>query len=288
MSDIHHRISLAHLTVLDASPLELIDAAQRGGFDSIGLRIVAPTASDRIVEVIGNEALTQAIAQRLADTGVDILDIEAIWLTPGSNPYSYQAAFATGGRLGAKHVLVVGNDPDEARVTDNFARLCELARPFGLKLMLEFIPYCRTATVEAAHRVVTTAGEPNAGVLIDALHLSRSGGSPADLATLDPAWLSYCQICDAVAMRPPDAGLRAEARTDRLYPGEGALPLEALLDALPAGIPLGVEAPRLRDAELPIDDRARRCGEATRRFLAGYDRDRARVDAGAIAQRTRG
>jgi hypothetical protein len=36
------RLSLAHLTVLDAHPLELIDAAAAGGFNSVELRIVAP------------------------------------------------------------------------------------------------------------------------------------------------------------------------------------------------------------------------------------------------------
>jgi sugar phosphate isomerase/epimerase len=273
MTRIRPRISLAHLTVLDASPLELVDAAHTGGFDSIGLRIVAPTAGDSIAPVIGNEVLIRQIEQRLRDTGIDILDIEAIWLGPDSDPESYEAAFETGGRLGARHVLVVGNDPDEARMTANFARMCRLARPFGLKLMLEFIPYCHTATVESAHRVVTAAGEPNAGVLIDALHLSRSDGSPADIRKLDAEWLSYCQICDAVAVRPPDPGLRTEARTDRLYPGEGGLALHELLDALPPGIPLGVEAPCLRYARLPVAERARLCGEATRRFLDAYQHE---------------
>jgi hypothetical protein len=50
-------ISLAHLTVLDAGPLELIDAALAGGFDTLGLRIVAPMLTDTIVPVIGDEPL---------------------------------------------------------------------------------------------------------------------------------------------------------------------------------------------------------------------------------------
>src|ERR1700676_1545257 len=58
-------------------------------------------------------------------------------------------AFETGVRLGARQVLMVGNDSDEARVIDNFTRMFTLAAPFGLKLMPEFIPYCQTATVEA-------------------------------------------------------------------------------------------------------------------------------------------
>lgn len=266
------RISLAHLTVIDADPLQLIDAAAAGGFDSIGLRIVAPMPTDRIVPVIGDETLIRKIESKLRDSSIDILDIEAIWLGPDSDANSYGPAFETGARLGAKHVLVVGNDPDEARVTDNIARLCTLAAPFGLKVMLEFIPYCHTRTVEAAHRVVSRAAQPNAGVLVDALHLSRSGGSPADVRRLDPAWLSYCQICDARPARPPQNELRAEAREGRLFPGEGALPLSELLDALPEGIALGVEAPCMQYANLSPVERGRLCGAATRAFLERYRR----------------
>ena len=183
---------------------------------------------------------------------------------------SYEAALATAQRLQAPHVLVVGNDPDESRMIDNFARFCQLAHPYGLKVMLEFIPYCHTRMVADAHRIVTIAAQPNAGVLIDALHLSRSGGHPNDLRTLDPAWLSYCQICDARAARPATVdALRHEARNDRFYPGasEGTLPLTALLDALPPGVPIGVEAPSLAYAALSPVERGRLCGAAARRFL---------------------
>jgi sugar phosphate isomerase/epimerase len=271
MTDRKRRISLAHLTVVDATPLELIDAAKAGGFDSIGLRIVAPMPTDRIVPVVGDEAMIRSIENRLAETGIDILDVEAIWLTADSDVSSYAQVFETGARLGAAHVLVVGNDPDEGRVIENFARLAALARPFGLKAMLEFIPYCQTRTVEAAHRVVSQAAQPNAGVLVDALHLSRSGGSPADLRVLDPTWLSYGQICDARKSPPVTRDrLRMEARTDRFYPGRGGLPLTELLDALPAGIPLGVEAPCVEYSHLAPVERGRLCGEMTRAFLDAY------------------
>ncbi len=42
--------------------------------------------------------------------------------------------------------------------------------------------------------------------------------------------------------------------------------------ALPEGLPIGVEAPCAQDAALPIAERARRCGEATHRFLEQYRR----------------
>ena len=265
------RLSLAHLTVLDAHPLELIDAAVAGGFDAIGLRIVPPMRTDTIVPVIGDEDLLRAIERRLADTRIEVLDIEAIWLGPDSDVGALEPALAVGQRLGASNVLVVGNDPDTARVTHNFSALAELAGRYQLRLGLEFIPYCHTATLAQAHAVVKSSGQPNTGVLIDALHLIRSGGSADDLRKVEPASILYGQICDARAERPATReALRHEARGGRLYPGQGHLPLGDILDALPRGLPLGVEAPCADHGHLPAAERARICGAATRQFLAAW------------------
>lgn len=267
------RLSLAHLTVLDADPLTLIEAAAAGGFDSIGLRIVAPMPTDRIVPVVGDEAMIRAIETRLADRGIDILDVEAVWLFPDTDIAGYRPTFETAARLGARNVLVVGNDPDEARVTEHFARFCELARTYGLTAMLEFIPYCHTRTLADALRVVRASGASNAGVLLDTLHLARSGGSAADIATLDPALIAYAQLCDARVARPASVdALRQEARGSRRYPGEGELDLHAFLSALPADLPLGIEAPCAEYARLDPVERGRRCGAATRDILESHAR----------------
>ncbi|WP_271574713.1 sugar phosphate isomerase/epimerase family protein [Bradyrhizobium sp. CCBAU 11361] len=265
------RISLAHLTVIDAHPLELIDAAAAGAFDCVGLRLVAPTTTDRIVPVVGQRPLIYQIKRRLSDTGVDVLDIEAIWLTAETDVESYLPVFDTAAQLGARNLLVVGNDPDPARVAANFARMCELSHPFGLRVMLEFIPYCHTSTIHAAQAVALQSGCGNAGVLIDALHLSRSGATPADIAILEPSMLAYCQICDARALPPPRGGLRTEARTDRFYPGRGQLPLFELMRALPPGIDVGVEAPCLEHAGMSVIERGHLCGMATTDFFRAFD-----------------
>jgi sugar phosphate isomerase/epimerase len=258
------------MSISGATPTELIEAAAAGGFDSISLRLVAPTPAHPLVPVMGDEKLLRQIECCLADTGVSVLDVGGVWLHPQLEVESYVPAFETAARLGAKHFLMGGNDPSEARVIDNFARFCELSRPFGLKVLLEFIPYLQTRTVEEAVHVVSTAAQSNGGVLIDALHFSRSGGTPEQLLSLDPRWLSYCQLCDARAEPPPAEGLANEARSDRLLPGLGALPLVELLDALPTGIPIGVEAPCAEYAELSASERGRLCGVATRVFLNTY------------------
>jgi sugar phosphate isomerase/epimerase len=40
-------------------------------------------------------------------------------------------------------------------------------------------------------------GESGGGIIIDPLHLQRSGGTPADVRSLDPKLIAYCQLCDA-------------------------------------------------------------------------------------------
>lgn len=261
------RLSLAHLTVIDAGPLELIRAAAAGGFDHVGLRIVAPTASDRIVPVIGDETMIRAVLAEMAATGVGILDVEAIWLTPETDPAAFRAIAETAARLGAAQVLAIGHDLERHRLIENFARLAETARAHGLGTRLEFIPYCVIGSIAAAQAVIDAAGIPGTGIMIDALHLARSGGVPGDLAAIAPESLSYIQLCDARRDPPFPDDLRREARGDRFYPGDGELDLAGLLAALPAGMPLSIEAPVAAHAGLSVVERARLCGERTRATL---------------------
>jgi sugar phosphate isomerase/epimerase len=119
--------------------------------------------------------------------------------------------------------------------------------------------------------MVSRSERTNASVLIDALHFSRSGGLPAHVATVDPALLRYAQICDASADMPgprDTARLIAEARTGRLLPGEGVLPLRELVAALPAGAPLAIEAPCRATAHLPALERAQRAYRALSTLVA--------------------
>lgn len=265
-------LSLAHLSVVDAHPLELIDAAAAGGFNAIGLRIVPPMPTDSIIPVVGDEQLIRDIIRKKEDSGIRVLDTEAIWLTPDTIPAALEEVFEVSARLGATNVLIVGNDPEEGRQLENYISLCDMAARFGLTAALEFIPYCVTGTLEAAQRLVLGTERRNAKFLIDVLHLMRSGGGPDSLRTLVPEAFAYCQLADLSGPRPADtAALRQEARTDRLCPGQGDAPLAAILDALPAGLPLGVEAPVRAHAHLPVVERGRLLGEATRAFLDSYD-----------------
>ena len=105
-----------------------------------------------------------------------------------------------------------------------------------------------------AAEIVGTSGASNGGVLIDNLHLSRSGSSIDDVKAMPIELFPYLQICDAPAQRPTDfAGLLDEALNGRLCPGEGSLPIVELLKAIPA-VPLSFEVRSkfLRDIADPV------------------------------------
>jgi sugar phosphate isomerase/epimerase len=260
------RLSLAHLSVLDLTPPELVSVAAAAGFGTVGIRLTAtPSVGVPPYDVLHEGPLLRETLRRLDDTGVSVFDTEFLRFEP-EHPVGIPEGFLeVSARLGAKHVLVMSAEPEEARTLERFADLCDRAATYGLHVGLEFAIYTGVRTLAHAARLVKESGRANASVLIDALHFSRSGGLPSDVATVDPALFRYVQICDAGPdmPRPDDTpALIREARTDRLLPGEGVLPLADLIAALPAGVPLAIEAPNRATAELPALERARRAHRA--------------------------
>jgi sugar phosphate isomerase/epimerase len=257
-------ISLASGVVPEFGPVETIRAAAAGGFDAVGLWIEPPnwTAS-----------IQHECKVALAETGLDLLDVEVVWFKPGPPDPNHRRCLDIGAALGARNVLVVSSDADMGANVAKLAALCEHAQPLGLRICLEFGVFTEIKTIGQALAVIDGADHPLAGLLIDPLHLARSGGSPADVAHVSRDRLPYAQFCDAVGNGPlaTDAdGILREALDERLQAGEGQLPLEALLRALPDDVPLSIElrSKPLRERWADPGERARATAQATRRFLA--------------------
>ena len=269
MSMTPHELSLAHLSVLDATPPELVRVAARAGFRKIGIRLYAtPSVGVPPYDVLGDTPMLRETLARLADTGVSVLDVEFLRLEPQIPQGIPEGFLETAARLGAQYVLVMSAEPVEARTMERFCELCDHAQQYGLHVCLEFAIYTGVRTLAVAARFVKNSGYANASVLVDALHFSRSGGMPSDIAGIDASLFRYAQICDAAAVIPTEpADLIREARTGRLLPGEGALPLRELVAALPATIPLAVEAPDRATAALPALERAQRAYRSMRALL---------------------
>jgi len=251
------RIGLAALTCLELAPPQLVDAAAAAGYDFVGLRLIPAAAGQTLPAFEPRE-----LERRLADTGMRVLDVEVFRLEAQTRIADFEPVLALSQRVGASEILVHGADPDEVRLADTFARLCELAARYGLSANLEPMPWVDVSTVAKAKRILE--GTVNAALLVDPIHFFRADNR---LEELEGAPLRYLQFCDAHPGRPSEVDeLIRQARGDRLLPGEGALDLSALLDALPPELPMGLEIPMARKLE-PFA-RARRALEATRLFLS--------------------
>lgn len=264
-------ISLAHLTVLDTTPPELVTVAAAAGFRSIGIRLTAtPSVGVPPYDILSEGPLLRETLRRLADTGVAVLDTEFLRFEP-EHPVGIPEGFLeVSARLGARNVLVMSAELEEARTLERFCELCDRAAAYSLNVCLEFAIYTGVRTLAHAAHVVARSKQPNAFVLIDALHFSRSGGLPAHVASVDPSLLRYAQICDAGPDMPGPGDTPAlirEARTGRLLPGEGVLPLAELVAALPDTAALAIEAPCRATADLPAVERAKRAHQALSALL---------------------
>jgi len=119
-------LSISHLTVLDASPPELVAAAADAGFDAVGIR-VWPAADEPGYPMLGDTPMLRETLLRLADTGACVLDVEVLRLRPDSRMDDALRILDAGARLQARAVLVICNDPEEDRLLESFAAVCEAA-----------------------------------------------------------------------------------------------------------------------------------------------------------------
>jgi sugar phosphate isomerase/epimerase len=259
-------IALAVLTVLELSPVEMIGVAARCGYSHVGLRPLAATADEVHFPILTDAALRRDTLSALDDHGLGVLDIEILRLKPETRVAEFESVLAFGAAFGARFALVAGNDPDLSRAADNLAALCELSAAYGIRPHLEFMPWTNVPNMAAALDVANATGRDNVGLLVDAFHLNRSGGTATDVPLNDPRF-GYVQLCDIAGPVPADmADILREARAERLFPGEGDCPLLALLRRLATGIPISIEAPA-EQLHLPAEVRAQRAFDATHEVL---------------------
>jgi len=248
-------LAVAHLTALEFAPAPLVRLAARAGFAGVGLRMHPAMPGGIAYPVMAGTDAHRELRDALAGEGVTVCDVEFIPLVPTLDAASFAPLFEAAAGLGARCVSVSGDDPDAARLAANLAALAELAQPFGLRIDLEFMRWRHVGTLAQARAALERAAHPNLGLVIDALHLSRAGSTPDDVAALPPQSVGFVQLCDAPATLPAnDDEAILEARTARLAPGDGALPLEALLRAVPPQVALSVEMPMpALDAEARLE-----------------------------------
>jgi sugar phosphate isomerase/epimerase len=217
-------LSLAAGVHPDLEPSTMVSTAAAAGWPACGIWCDPTTWSN---------TTTMEVRRRLDDTGVVALDLEPIIPTPGIDDHG-EYVIDVAAEIGAQHVLFTSRLPDLSATIERFASLCAIAAQHGVKLVCEFLPIFPLSSLRMAMQVVGDHPPGTAGILVDNLHLARSGGSVADLTAVPLNLMPYLQIADAAGPTPQTAAdLLEEAVHGRLLPGEGDLPIKDLLVAVP-------------------------------------------------------
>ncbi len=260
-------LSCIHLTALGLPPKELAIGAHRAGYDAIGIRI-HPISKGSVA--YGFKAGSKEIREfksLLADLGMRVNGVDGFALNSNTDPTQFEALFEACGELGIKSLCICGDAPDKPKFAAMFAKMCDMAQPYGFRIDLEFMAWRTIGTLEQAYELVKMADKKNGTIAVDSLHLYRSGGTAADLDNIPARFLGDIHLCDAVKNPPIDPkliaqvragkakldstsgtpkgfeGLVNEARLGRLLPGDGELPLVDFLKHMPKTSAIGVEVP---------------------------------------------
>jgi len=265
-----YEFSLAHLTVLQSTPQEMVKIATKTGYQYVSLRMTAVTPNERTYPLMDDRAMMKATKALLADTGVRVHDIELARLDPKTEPEAYLSFLEAGCELGARAVIGQLHDPDRDRATERFARLCDLAKPLGLTVDLEFLTWTDNSDLITAAAVLKAVNRPNAGLLVDTLHFARSNCSLDNLKKLPREWFHFVHLCDASREAPTTTeGLIHAARSERYFPGEGGLNLREILACIPV-VPYSLEIPNdILMKALGPEEFSRRAIRAARKYLEG-------------------
>ena len=234
------KFSLAHLTVIRLNPPQVIEVAARTGYDKVGLRLIGGTEITPAYPLMDDKPLMRATKAATATTGVGVLDIEFVRITPETDVSSLEPFAAAGAELGAKYMITSAYDPDLSRFRDRLAAVSDLASQYGLRAVLEFFPWTVVPDLGAA----ATADRPKLGILVDTLHFNRSASTFDQLDRISPSRLPFVHVADAPvqASYTTEELLRA-GRVERLPPGGGGIDIKRILNHMPPDIPVALEVP---------------------------------------------
>lgn len=261
--------SLEPLTLPDIDARSLVDVAARTGFDYLSMVLHQPAPSLRADAIVQDRELRSETAAAMKSQGIRLLNIECFNLTADAAPSDFCAGLACGHELGARTAsAIVWENSDRADVLAKFRRLCDMAREMNIHVNVEFFAFSQSMpTLQAAVDLVRDSGRENAGVVIDLLHLIRTGSSVEQLRRLEPSLIGAAQLCDGF-LEIDSSALLAEAGGNRKAPGDGEFPIAAFVEAIPPEIVIGLEVPQVAlIGSVTPQERARNLLATTRRIL---------------------
>lgn len=280
MTEVHDaekQLILAGGTVAPSTTFaDFADAAAANGFVGVTLPMPMYVRAEAAGWFAGD---LRAIAD---GHGLDVEEVGPLWQwVPGSDEYGYRGhhvepemVFEVAATLGAKVVTALAfMSPRQHLLSydeyaEAFANLCDRASGYDLRVGLEFVPWAKIGDASAAQRVVSLAGSPNGGVIVDSWHFFRGTLDVGVLRDIPSGGIVSFQIADAPAFAEED--LLSETAHRRLLPGDGDQKLDQLvraMDEIAPDLPVTVEVFSDTLHQMTASDAAGEAASSTRRLI---------------------
>jgi 2-keto-myo-inositol isomerase len=112
---------------------------------------------------------------------------------------------------------------------EEFAALCDLARPYGVRLCIEFMGTApQVKDLAAAQQVAASAARSNGGVLIDTFLFHQGGSTLSQVEAIPLDFVFNVQLADAKHLPREQLNMLE----DRLFPGTGSAPMRDIVAIL--------------------------------------------------------
>jgi len=116
---------------------------------------------------------SREVKRRIDDNGLEAVDMEVIRL--GRSIDTGEALIEAACEVGAKNILVVSSLNSSEETAEQLSHLCSLAKAGDITICLEFMKFTSVKSLSDALEVVELVDAPNVGILLDLLHVVRSG-----------------------------------------------------------------------------------------------------------------
>ncbi|HQO72033.1 MAG TPA: sugar phosphate isomerase/epimerase, partial [Sedimentibacter sp.] len=191
------KFSLAYLTIPGTHPVDQIRIAAEAGYDFVSLRpIPMHLPNEPLFQFDLDRKLFKDVRNALEQNDIKLMDIELARVREDLKVEDYESAFAAAAELGATDVLSSIWTKDKEFAFKEFAKICDLAAKYNLKVNLEFVTFSGVTDLTGALEVLDKVGRPNAYLMVDTLHAHRSRVSPEDLAKVDRKKFGFIHLCD--------------------------------------------------------------------------------------------
>ena len=223
-------------TIRPAGLLEKIAIAARNGYSAIELWTEELTRFEQ-----SGRSLSE-LRRMLEDSGLAVASVITLSEWMQSRGFHKETAYREARRrlrqaaaVGAAH-MVASPVPDAPHLdiplaAARYRELLEEGEAFGVRPAMEFLGFQHNVfQLEQALAIVQQAGHPHGCLVLDPFHLYRGGSGFGGLKDLSSTAIAVCHFNDAPASPPQFE----QTDADRVYPGDGILPLKTFLKDLDA------------------------------------------------------